>query len=189
MFEHILPGIEQGKEFRVVHPAPHFRKVFDIVGGPTPTDLIAITMTWTWIPVDPAATRPTRYGWELGPFEILDGIGVDAVLKACEVTDPPRIIQDLPESRRFRDNGISPAGTDLQILRCAKKRHSVVKSNAGASLVDLGDGVLAIEFHSKMNAIGGDAVAMMTAGVAEASNNFDAVVVGNEAPAFSPELT
>ena len=32
MFEHILPGIEQGKEYRVVHPAPHFRKVFDIVG-------------------------------------------------------------------------------------------------------------------------------------------------------------
>ena len=125
------------------------------------------------------------YGWELGPFEILDGIGVDAVLKACEVTDPPRIIQDLPESRRFRDNGISPAGTDLQILRCAKERHSVVKSNAGASLVDLGDGVLAIEFHSKMNAIGGDAVAIMTAGVTEASRNFDAVVIGNDAPAFS----
>ena len=32
MFEHIPPGIEQGKEYRVVHPAPHFRKVFDIVG-------------------------------------------------------------------------------------------------------------------------------------------------------------
>ena len=32
LFEHVLPGIEQGKEFRVVHPAPHFRKVFDIVG-------------------------------------------------------------------------------------------------------------------------------------------------------------
>ena len=32
MFEHILPGIEQGTEYRVVHPAPHFRKVFDIVG-------------------------------------------------------------------------------------------------------------------------------------------------------------
>jgi hypothetical protein len=31
MFEHILAGIEQGKEYRVVHPAPHFRKVFDIV--------------------------------------------------------------------------------------------------------------------------------------------------------------
>ena len=32
MFEHVLPGIEQGMEYRVVHPAPHFRKVFDIVG-------------------------------------------------------------------------------------------------------------------------------------------------------------
>ena len=32
LFEHVLPGIEQGEEYRVVHPAPHFRKVFDIVG-------------------------------------------------------------------------------------------------------------------------------------------------------------
>ena len=125
------------------------------------------------------------YGWELGPFEILDAIGVDDLLKACEVTDPPRIVRDLPQSRRFRHDGVPPAGADLQILRCAKERHPVVKSNAGASLVDLGDGVLAVEFHSKMNAIGGDTVAMLTAGVTEASQHFDAIVVGNDAPAFS----
>jgi 3-hydroxyacyl-CoA dehydrogenase len=51
--------------------------------------------------------------------------------------------------------------------------------------VDIGDGVLAIEFHSKMNAIGGDTVAMIDAGIKEAARNFRAVVVGNDATHFS----
>ena len=61
----------------------------------------------------------------------------------------------------------------------------VVRRNAGASLVDLDDGVLAVEFHSKMNTIGGDTVQMLHAGVTEAARNFAALVVGNEAPNFS----
>jgi 3-hydroxyacyl-CoA dehydrogenase len=61
----------------------------------------------------------------------------------------------------------------------------VVRKNAGASLVDLGDGVLCVEFHSKMNAIGGDTIQMLQAGVLEASKNFAALVVGNEATNFS----
>ena len=60
-----------------------------------------------------------------------------------------------------------------------------MRRNAGASLIDLGDGVLAVEFHSKMNAIGGDTIQMLHAGVKEASTNFTALVVGNEAPNFS----
>ena len=78
-----------------------------------------------------------------------------------------------------------PAAPDLQILRSAKDRQRVVQKNAGASLVDLGDGVLALEFHSKMNAIGGDTIQMMHAGVKEAAANFAALVVGNDAPNFS----
>jgi len=61
----------------------------------------------------------------------------------------------------------------------------VVRKNSGASLVDLGDGVLGVEFHSKMNAIGGDTIQMLQAGVKEASQNFAALVVGNDAPNFS----
>src|SRR5262249_38969869 len=57
--------------------------------------------------------------------------------------------------------------------------------NAGASLVDLGDGVLAIELHSKMNAIGGDTIQMLHAGVKEAAANFAALVVGTDAANFS----
>ncbi len=60
-----------------------------------------------------------------------------------------------------------------------------MKRNAGASLLDLGDGVLSVEFHSKMNAIGGDAIQMLHAGVTEASAGFAALVVGNDAVNFS----
>jgi 3-hydroxyacyl-CoA dehydrogenase len=103
------------------------------------------------------------FGWELGPFEIADAIG----------------------THKVRDGEVAPAAPDLQILRSAKERSAVVRKNAGASLVDLGDGVLAVEFHSKMNAIGGDTIQMLQDGVREASKNFAALVVGNEAVHFS----
>ena len=60
-----------------------------------------------------------------------------------------------------------------------------MRRNAGASLVDLGDDVLGVEFHSKMNAIGGDTIQMLQAGVKEAGSRFRALVVGNDAPNFS----
>jgi 3-hydroxyacyl-CoA dehydrogenase len=65
------------------------------------------------------------------------------------------------------------------------KADRVLKKNAGASLVDLDDGVLCVKLHSKMNAIGGDTVQMLHAGVAEAAANFSALVVGTDAPNFS----
>ena len=57
--------------------------------------------------------------------------------------------------------------------------------NPGASLLDLGDGVLCLEFHSKMNAIGGDTIEMLRHAVKEAGANFGALVVGNDALHFS----
>jgi 3-hydroxyacyl-CoA dehydrogenase len=80
---------------------------------------------------------------------------------------------------------VPPAGPDLQILKAAKDRQRVVRRSAGASLVDLGDGALAVEFHSKMNAIGAETVQMLHAGVKEAAANFTALVVGNDAANFS----
>lgn len=67
----------------------------------------------------------------------------------------------------------------------AARAKNVVKKNAGASLIDLGDGVLSVEFHSKMNAIGGDTIQMLQAGVKEAGRNFAAIVVANDAVNFS----
>jgi 3-hydroxyacyl-CoA dehydrogenase len=104
------------------------------------------------------------FGWELGPFELMEAIGIRDV----------RGGRELP-----------PAAPDLQVLRTAREQSRVVKKNAGASLVDLGDGVLCVEFHSKMNAIGGDTIQMLQAGVREASRNFAALVVGNEGTNFS----
>ena len=100
------------------------------------------------------------FGWELGPFEVKDAL-----------------------DGRVRE--VPPAAPDLQLLTSARERNRVVKKNAGASLVDLGDGVLCVEFHSKMNAIGGDTIQMLHAGLKEAAANFAALVVGNEGEHFS----
>jgi 3-hydroxyacyl-CoA dehydrogenase len=128
------------------------------------------------------------FGWDLGPFEIWDAIGVRQVIDAIgAATPPPPLVEEVLKAGRdrFRESGLPPAAADLQILKSAKERGAVVRKNAGASLVDLGDGVLAVEFHSKMNAIGGDTIQMLHAGVKEASANFAALVVGNDAPDFS----
>ena len=117
------------------------------------------------------------FGWALGPFETMDAIGAREILKGQDAA--------VPGGDRFRADGLPPAAPDLQILASAKDRRQVVRRNAGASLIDLGDGVLAVEFHSKMNAIGGDTIEMLHAGVKEAAANFAALVVGNDAPNFS----
>jgi len=98
------------------------------------------------------------FGWELGPLEI----------HATAQSDHAET-----QSSRPRDS--------LASLRDSR----VVRSNAGASLIDLGDGALAVEFHSKMNTIGGDVLAMLEDGVREASANFRALVVGTESGLFS----
>jgi 3-hydroxyacyl-CoA dehydrogenase len=127
------------------------------------------------------------FGWELGPFEIWDAIGVRHVLDATGTTDPPPLVADLLKRGRdrFRDGSLPPSAPGLQLLKSARERSAVVKKNPGASLIDLGDGVLALEFHSKMNTVGGDTLEMIHAGVREASANFTALVVGNDAPNFS----
>jgi 3-hydroxyacyl-CoA dehydrogenase len=71
------------------------------------------------------------------------------------------------------------------VLADLKRARGVVKKNAGASLIDLGDGVLCCEFHSKMNAIGDDIMRMVRDGLAELETNFDALVIGNQGENFS----
>ncbi len=105
------------------------------------------------------------YGWPLGPFELADAIGL---------ADEP-----------FYASPLGPPGPEFEILRAARDRQRVIASNAGASLIDLDDGVLAVSLHSKMNAIGGDALDMLQRAVREASRNFAALVVAAEGPHFS----
>jgi len=133
------------------------------------------------------------FGWELGPYEIIDAIGIrelESAMADRAIGDrealPALMAEVLAAGRnRFRDGAVPPSAPDLQILKSAKDRQKVVRRNAGASLVDLGDGVLALEFHAKMNALGGDQIQMIHAGVKEAAANFAALVVGNDAPNFS----
>jgi 3-hydroxyacyl-CoA dehydrogenase len=128
------------------------------------------------------------FGWELGPFEIMNALGIrspetrdDRSPGGLDDRSPERLA--LLESRTEGARGFQPS--ELHILKSAKDRTAVVKKNAGASLIDIGDGVLALEFHSKMNAIGGDTMQMIRAGAKEAAANFAALVVGNDAANFS----
>ncbi len=116
------------------------------------------------------------FGWEIGPFEIMKAIGMDGGERSAEAFALPEAGADV--ARRLQPS-------DLLILKDAKDRKKIVRTNSGASLVDLGDGVLALEFHAKMNALGGDQIQMMHAGAKEAAANFAALVVGNDAPNFS----
>jgi 3-hydroxyacyl-CoA dehydrogenase len=162
--------------------------------GPTLVYTARVTPSIAHSPDDIDRVMRWGFAWELGPFELIDAIGIQHVIDsvrnvAPELLDggaPLLLDQALKQGRdRLRDHDVPPAASDLQLLRSARERSRIVKKNAGASLVDLGDGVLCVEFHSKMNTLGGDAIQMLQAGVREASRNFSALVVGNEAPNFS----
>jgi 3-hydroxyacyl-CoA dehydrogenase len=155
--------------------------------------------------------RAMRWGfaWELGPFEIWDAVGVErmAAQLGKENRAVPPLVQKLLSSgaRSFyetRGAGTPACGSfyfDLAanshqqldepagvlILKSLKDRAKVIERNAGASLVDLGDGVVCCEFHSKMNAIGGDTLAMLQRGVKRLETEFEAMVIANQAQNFS----
>jgi 3-hydroxyacyl-CoA dehydrogenase len=127
------------------------------------------------------------FGWELGPFETWDAIGLKEVLEAVPGSNIPPLVAGsrVTGKDRFRDRPLAAAAADLQILSAARDRQQILRKNAGASLVDLGDGVLAVDLHSKLNTIGGDTVQMLQVGLKEAAANFVALVVGTEAAEFS----
>ena len=150
--------------------------------------------------------RAMRWGfaWELGPFEVWDAIGVGRMAEALgrEGKQIPPVVNDVlasPKksfyateegSTRYFDIGAKamkpvPEPAGIIILKSLKDRSGVVQTNTGASLIDLGDGVLCCEFHSKMNSIGGDIGAMIHAGVKRLGSEFDAMVIANQAPNFS----
>jgi 3-hydroxyacyl-CoA dehydrogenase len=134
--------------------------------GPTLEYTAKVTPKIAYSPDDVDRVMRWGFGWELGPFTIMKAIGMEPGPLA-------------------KDTKAAEAARDLLILKDAKDRQHIVRKNAGASLVDLGDGVLALEFHAKMNALGGDQIQMIHAGVKEAATNFAALVVGNDAPNFS----
>jgi 3-hydroxyacyl-CoA dehydrogenase len=148
------------------------------------------------------------FNWELGPFELWDAAGVELTFARMKAEGKPiaanveKLLASGKKSwytdaktssgRAYFDVASSdykplevPAG--VWAVEVARKSNGVVKKNPGASLIDLGDGVGCIQFHSKMNTIGGDIVQFIsqTLKPGSAGDNFDAFVITNDAPHFS----
>jgi 3-hydroxyacyl-CoA dehydrogenase len=159
------------------------------------------------VEIDRAMRR--GFNWELGPFELWDAVGVESTVarmkkegkpvaanvekllaagKKSWYTDDPKTAS----GRAYFDlatNNQQPVQVPPGVwsVAVAKKSSGVVKKNSGASLVDLGDGVACIEFHSKMNSLGADIVGLIlqTLKPGGAGDNFDAFVITNDATNFS----
>jgi 3-hydroxyacyl-CoA dehydrogenase len=149
------------------------------------------------------------FNWELGPFELWDAAGVEATVARMKKEGRPvaanaEKLLGSGKKSWYEDDAKSSSGRayfdlasgsykPVQVaagvwsVAVAKKSNGVVKKNAGASLVDLGDGVGCIEFHSKMNTLGGDIVQLVsqTLKPGGAGDNFDAFVITNDAVNFS----
>jgi 3-hydroxyacyl-CoA dehydrogenase len=144
------------------------------------------------------------FGWELGPFEVMDAIGVKAFAEQVQKEGRalPVAIEKLLGSARggFYDSAkgtttvfdlasgaaktVDPPSGVL-LLKSLKDAGREVERNSGASLIDLGDGVVCCEFHAKMNAIGADLIAMLHKGLKRLTTDFDAMVIANDAVNFS----
>lgn len=141
-------------------------------------------------PIDIDRAMRWGYAHKLGPFELWDALGFDAVCDRLEKEGRPLP----PLAAEMRKTGTKswyqPDDPVRRLPGCislasAKHQRGVVKTNAGASLIDIGDGVLCLEFHSKMNSLGTDIVRMIHAGIEEANQNFQAMVIANEGENFS----
>jgi 3-hydroxyacyl-CoA dehydrogenase len=149
------------------------------------------------------------FNWELGPFQLWDAAGVEATVARMKLEGQPipanvERLLGAGQKSWYQDDAKSASGKRYWELRTgnwepvaaqagvwsvevAKKSNGVVKKNSGASLVDLGDGVACIEFHSKMNALGADIISLIaqTLKAGGPGDNFDAFVITNDAQNFS----
>ncbi|WP_264740836.1 3-hydroxyacyl-CoA dehydrogenase/enoyl-CoA hydratase family protein [Cytobacillus firmus] len=141
------------------------------------------------------------FGWEMGPFETWDAIGVEKSVQKMEDAgeEVPAWVKDMLEKgfgsfykeeegkQYFYHNGEyqlieeNPKAINLKQL---KKQKGVIKKNTGASLIDLGDGVALLEFHSQSNAIGLDIIQMINFAVDEVEKNYKGLVIGNQGKNF-----
>jgi 3-hydroxyacyl-CoA dehydrogenase len=149
------------------------------------------------------------FNWEVGPFELWDLAGVEPTVERMKKEGKPvaanaeKLLAAGGKSW-YQDDPTAPSGRayfDLLTGRykpvkvaegvwsvaVAKKARGVVKKNAGASLIDLGDGVGCIEFHTKMNALGGDIVQMVTQTLKTGGigDQFEAFVITGDSANFS----
>ncbi len=144
------------------------------------------------------------FGWEIGVFESWDAVGVKESVDRMrkEGQSVPENVEKMltsgaesfyrneDGSHSYYDLGSGeykpvPERPGVLVLKAVKERAGVIKANPGATLIDIGDGVACLEFHSKMNSIGGDTVQMMNFAIDEVEKNFKGLVVGNQGGNFS----
>jgi len=143
------------------------------------------------------------FGWEHGPFQIWDAIGVEKgiELMKAEGLEPNAWVNDMlaSGSKSFytikdgatyfynipsKSQEKIPGQDAFIILDNIRKSNEVFK-NSGLVIEDLGDGILNVEFQSKMNTIGGDVLAGLNKAIDLAEKDFAGLVVGNQAANFS----
>jgi len=142
------------------------------------------------------------FNWEMGPFEIWDALGVRAT--ASRILEeggilPPLVAELLADGHESfyhaeSDGKISyfsagaylprPVKSSSFSLAEAHQQGKVIFGNAGASLVDMGDGVACLEFHSPNNSIGGDILNMIHKSLEEVEKNYLGLVIGNQGKNF-----
>ncbi len=143
------------------------------------------------------------FGWEHGPFQIWDAVGVAEGVELMKaeghevaswvtemlangetsfytVKDGATHYYDIPAKAQIK----KPGQDSFIILDNIRKSNEVWK-NSGAVIEDLGDGILNLEFQSKMNTIGGDVLAAINKAIDLAEKNYQGLVVGNQAANFS----
>ena len=149
------------------------------------------------------AAMNAGFGWELGPFETWDALGVQQTLSAMESNGIKaadwvyKFIKDGNSSFYKTENGkkkyydiktksyLPIPGTEGFLLLNNYRENNTVWKNAGCSILDIGDGILNVEFHSKMNTIGGETIAGIEKAIALAEKDFRGIVLGNEGANFS----
>lgn len=143
------------------------------------------------------------FGWEHGPFQIWDAIGVEKgiELMKSEGLEVASWILDMIATGRTSFYSIKEGATyfwdafakaetkipgqDSFIILDNIRKTTEVFKNSGVSVQDLGDGILNVEFQSKMNSIGGDVLAGLNKAIDLAEKDFDGLIVGNQGPNFS----
>ena len=155
--------------------------------------------------------RALRWGfnWELGPFELWDALGVRATVERLEEEgrEVPALVEALLSGGKDRFYSVAgegagrrrsvfvPGGGTLEtiedragiiLLDNVRMRGEPLESNPSASVLDIGEGVLCVEFHSKMNTISGETLELVRRGVdAAEQGGYAGLVIGNQAPNFS----
>ena len=149
------------------------------------------------------AAMNTGFGWELGPFEAWDALGVAAAVKAMEASNikPAQWVYAMLESGASSfykiDNGSKKyydiasksyktiPGTESFIVLDNIRPTKTVWKNSGAVVTDIGDGILNLEWNTKMNSIGGEVIEGINKAIEIAEKDFRGLVISNEGTNFS----